>query len=117
MRTTDERVSAVKQRIKELISQKEQRKRNYFALSTAACLLIIILSISFAMPSIVKDLSEWDYSNNGMMASIFYEGSTLGYILIGLLSFALGACLTVLCFRLRHRDKQDKEGLDDDRNN
>ena len=45
-------------------------------------------------------------------ASIFHSGAALGYIVIGLLAFLLGVCVTILCFRLRqmnHEDRQDKE--------
>ena len=34
-----------------------------------------------------------------MTASLFTGGS-LGYLLVGLLAFALGVCVTVLCVRL-----------------
>ena len=45
-------------------------------------------------------------------ASIFHGGAALGYIVIGLLAFLLGVCVTVLCFRLQQMnrdDTQDKE--------
>ena len=47
-----------------------------------------------------------------VMASAFLaEHEILGYILAGVLSFALGILVTVFCFRLRkHREE------DDDRN-
>ena len=37
-----------------------------------------------------------------------YGGSAaLGYIVIGLLAFLLGVCVTVLCFRLRQMSRED----------
>ena len=42
-------------------------------------------------------------------------GAALGYIVIGLLAFLLGVCVTVLCFRLRQmnrEDGQDRESKD-----
>ena len=42
-------------------------------------------------------------------------GAALGYIVIGLLAFLLGVCVTVLCFRLRQmnrEDGQDRESED-----
>ena len=106
MRSTDERVAAVEKRLMELARQKK-RCRGYIGL-VAAC-LIVIVGMGVAMPGIMVRLSEADYTNTGIMASIFYEGGALGYVLIGLLAFALGICLTVLCFLLNRRSKRDKE--------
>ena len=42
-------------------------------------------------------------------------GAALGYIVIGLLAFLLGVCVTVLCFRIRQLSResaQDKESED-----
>ena len=39
----------------------------------------------------------------------------MGYIVIGLLAFLLGVCVTILCFRLRQmgrEDGQDRESED-----
>ena len=50
----------------------------------------------------------------GMAASIF-SGRSLGYLVVGLLAFALGVCVTVLCVRLRGHegDSADEERYDD----
>ena len=50
----------------------------------------------------------------GMAASIF-SGRSLGYLVVGLLAFALGVCVTVLCVRLRGHegDSADEERHDD----
>ena len=56
-----------------------------------------------------------DYSGFETAASIFHGGAALGYIVIGLLAFLLGVCVTVLCFRLRQmsrEDGQDRESED-----
>ncbi len=116
MRSTDERVVAVERRVKELARQKKQRHSRYIGLSAAACLLIVV-GMGAAMPSIMAGLSQGDYADTGMMASIFYEGGALGYVLIGLLAFALGVCLTVLCVLLHRESQQAKEDDDNAGNN
>ena len=35
--------------------------------------------------------------------------AALGYIVIGLLAFLLGVCVTVLCFRLRQMSREDDQ--------
>ena len=53
------------------------------------------------MPSVTARFSGADYYG-GMTASLF-TGESLGYLLVGLLAFALGVCVTVLCVRLHER--------------
>lgn len=108
MRTIDERVAAVERRVKGLEIEKRKKYYNLALLATAACLLLIV-SIGIKMPRIMEGISRWDYTNNGIMASIFYEGKVLGYVFIGLLSFGLGVCITVLCFHLQPNRKKGRE--------
>ena len=96
MRTTDERLAAAKRRAREL---KRQRRSRVAALAGAAACLAVILGLALAMPSVTARFSGADYYG-GMTASLF-SGGSLGYLLVGLLAFALGVCVTVLCFRLR----------------
>ena len=68
------------------------------AVSGAAACLAAILGLALAMPSVTARFSGADYYG-GMTASLF-PGESLGYLLVGLLAFALGVCVTALCFRL-----------------
>ena len=47
-----------------------------------------------------------------MTASLF-SGESLGYLLVGLLAFALGVCVTVLCVHLHERERG--EGSEEER--
>ena len=72
-------------------------------------------SASLAMPGVAVRIQTGDYSGFETAASIFHGAAALGYIVIGLLAFLLGVCVTVLCFRLRQmsrEDGQDKESED-----
>ena len=48
---------------------------------------------------------------------MFGENGALGYIIIGLLAFFLGVCVTILCFRIRllNREEQSVEDKKEDR--
>ena len=63
------------------------------------------------MPSVTARFSGADYYG-GMTASLF-TGESLGYLLVGLLAFALGVCVTVLCVRLHERERD--EGSEEER--
>ena len=89
----------------DLVRQLEQRDTSHLAMKGA----------SIAMPDVAARVRHGDYSGFETAASIFHGGAALGYIVIGLLAFLLGVCVTVLCFRLRQmsrEDGQDKESED-----
>ena len=78
-------------------------------------MLIVVLSLF--MPGIAGQLRPGGYSDYEMAASMFGENGALGYIIIGLLAFFLGVCVTILCFRIRllNREEQSMEDKKEDR--
>ena len=112
MRSHEERVAETKRRIAQ-IEREKRRRRNTVTMASAepACLALLI-GASFAMPGIAASIQAGDYAGFETAASMYGGGAALGYIVIGLLAFLLGVCVTVLCFRLRQMnrdDTQDKE--------
>ena len=78
------------------------------ASAVAACLALLV-GVCLAMPGIAASIQTGNYSGFETAASIFHGGAALGYIVIGLLAFLLGVCVTVLCFRLRQMDREDDQ--------
>ena len=111
MRTTDERLAAAKRRAEEIKRQERSHRSRIAAVSGAAACLAAILGLALAMPSVTARFSGADYYG-GMTASLF-TGESLGYLLVGLLAFALGVCGTVLCVRLHERERD--EGSEEER--
>ena len=114
MRSHEERVAETKRRIAKMERAKRRRNTVTMASAVAACLALLI-GASLAMPGIAASIQTGDYSGFETAASIFHGGAALGYIVIGLLAFLLGVCVTVLCFRLRQmsrEDGQDRESED-----
>ena len=111
MRTNEERIAAMHKRAGELEKENRQRRvRIIQAVSVAACIAAVI-ALAFFMPGLSQALVAGE-SQGGMSASIFSESSALGYIVIGILAFLLGAAVTIFCFRLR-RWQKDKDPEDD----
>ena len=108
MRSHEERVAETKRRIAKIERAKRRRNTITIASSVAACLALLI-GASFAMPGIAANIQTVDYSGFETAASIFHSGAALGYIVIGLLAFLLGICVTVLCFRLRQMNREDDQ--------
>ena len=114
MRSHEERVAAVRQRVAQMERQNRQRRNRLLALSSVAACLAVVVGASFAMPGISEKLSAGHYTEYETAASIFGGSAVAGYIIIGLLAFVLGVCVTVLCFKLKAFWKKDEEKEDSD---
>ena len=112
MRSHEERITEAKRRIAKIKQEKRLRRNTITMASAVAACLVLLIGASFAMPGIAAGIQTGDYFGFETAASIFHSGVALGYVVIGLLAFLLGVCVTVLCFRLRQmnrEDGQDKE--------
>ena len=107
MRSHEERVAETKRRIAARQREKRLRRNTITMASAVAACLALLIGASLAMPGIAAHIPTGDYSGFETAASIFHGGAALGYIVIGLLAFLLGVCVTVLCFRLRQMSRED----------
>ena len=115
MRSHEERITEAKRRIAKIEREKRLRRNTITMASAVAACLALLVGASLAMPGITANIQTGDYSGFETAASIFHGGAALGYIVIGLLAFLLGVCVTVLCFRIRQLNRenaQDKESED-----
>ena len=115
MRSHENRVAETKRRIAKIERENRLRRNTLTMASAVAACLVLLIGASFAMPGIATRIQTGDYSGFETTASMYGGGAALGYIVIGLLAFLLGVCVTVLCFRLRQmnrEDEQDRESED-----
>ncbi len=110
MRTNEERVAAVKSRAAQLECQKRLRQKRLLALACACASLAVIVGAALALPHLQ---TNWRGAAYQTTASIFADSAVCGYVLIALLAFALGVCVTVLCYRLRVFHEESEEDSDD----
>lgn len=109
MRTTEERMRLIGKRTAEIRRQEEQKKRRVQdGLCLAACLILVVVIGAF-LPGVVSGLSYEDTGAMSGAASLVGSSEALGYIVMGLLSFMLGVCVTVLLYRLRRRNERRKQ--------
>lgn len=101
MRSHEERITEVKHRIAEKERQKRLRHGRIAAVSSVAAALVLIVGMSLAMPGMVGQTESGMSSGFETTATMLGGSSASGYIVIGLLAFVLGVCVTVLCFRIR----------------
>ena len=115
MRSLEERVVETKRRIAKIEREKRRRRNTVTMASAVAACLALLIGASFAMPGIAARIQINDYAGFETTASMYGGGAALGYIVIGLLAFLLGVCVTVLCFRIRQLSResaQNKESED-----
>ena len=110
MRSNEERIAEVKRRIAEKEYKKRLRREWAAAVCCVAACLAVIAGVSLSMPDTVSRI-EMGTSSGFETAATMLGGSTaLGYIVVGLLAFVRGVCVTVLCFRIRRLNEEEQTG-------
>ena len=108
MRSNEERIAEVKRRIAEKEYKKRLRREWAAAVCCVAACLAVIVGVSLSMPDTVSRIEKGTSSGLETAATMLGGSTALGYIVVGLLAFVLGVCVTVLCFRIRQLDKEEQ---------
>ncbi len=101
MRNLDEQLREIQSRSVKL--KKERRDRQVLAaggLMTCVC-LILITAVSLSLPH----FSDAAAARDGRYGSLIITAPYVGYVIIGVLDFLLGICVTLLCVHLARRGK------------
>ena len=115
MRTNEERIAKMHARAEEI--EKEQRRRRVRIAQSAAAAVsfaaVILLAVFMPQLAPAGDGfapgSSAPAAPGDMQASIFGGSGVLGYIVIAIIAFLLGAFVTAFGFRLkRWQDKKDR---------
>ena len=112
MRSHEERVAETKRRIAKIERAKRRRRNTITISSSVAACLALLIGASFAMPGIAASIQTDNYSGFETAASMYGGGAALGYIVIGLLAFLLGVCVTGLCFRIQQLSRENAQDKD-----
>ena len=105
MYDTARRVALVKQRVRE--NTRRKRQRGIYGLS-AACMLLFAVLMQAAGTVVGPGQPEaW-----GVFGAMLLREDAGGYVLVAVVSFAAAVVITALCFRLRKRENQKKDGAD-----
>lgn len=112
MRTNEERQYLIHRRTLEIKREQRRRKQRLISGTGIAACLAIIVGIGYVLPGVTKQASISKINYVTGMASMLGRYEALGYICIGILSFALGVCVTVLLYRIRkaeeHKQRAEK---------
>ena len=105
MYDTARRVELVKRQIRK--NTRRRQKRGIGRLS-AVCMLLFAALMQAAGTVVGPGQPEaW-----GVFGAMLLREDAGGYVLVAVVSFAAAAVITALCFRLRNRENQKKDGTD-----
>ena len=105
MYDTARRVALVKQRVRE--NTRRRQRRGIYGLSAACMLLFAVLTQTAGTVIGPGQTAAW-----GSFGAMLLRQDAGGYVLVAVVSFAAAAAITALCFRLRSRENQKKDGTD-----
>ena len=105
MYDTARRVALVKQRVRKNTRRRQQH--GIYGLS-AACMLLFAALIQTAGAGIGQgQTAVW-----GVFGAMLLREDAGGYVLVAVVSFAAAVVITALCFHLRKKEWQGKDGAD-----
>ena len=105
MYDTAKRVALVKQRVRE--NTRRRQWRGIYGLSAACMLLFAVMMQAADVFAVQEQTAAW-----GVFGAMLLREDVGGYVLVAVVSFAAAAAITALCFRLRSRENQKKDGTD-----
>ena len=110
MRTSEELVDGLHQRMK--ARRQRKARRRYRAVSAAAITVCVALSVFAALVVSQNPAGSTDAPIGAITGSIFAEHAALGYVVVALVAFVLGALAAILCGRMKKHMEEEAE--DDD---
>ena len=105
MYDTAKRVALVKQRVRE--NTRRRQWRGIYGLSAACMLLFAVMMQAADVFAVQEQTAAW-----GVFGAMLLREDAGGYVLVAVVSFAAAVVITALCFRLRKRENQKKDGAD-----
>ena len=105
MYDTAKRVALVKQRVRE--NTRRRQRREAISLSAACMLLFAVLTQAAGIVVGPGQPEAW-----GAFGAMLLREDAGGYVLVAVVSFSAAVVITVLCFHLRKKEWQGKDGAD-----
>lgn len=109
MRTTEERTRLIHERTAALRKEKQKQKQRMIDVAATAACLVLVIGLGLYMPGLMGTVSKVGVMHVSGAASMIGEHAGLGYIVIGIGSFLLGMCLTILLYRLHLKHDQEQQ--------
>lgn len=106
MRSTDEQLREIITRANDL-QKKQNIKKAILADSVAACIAaVLMIAVTLYLPHFDP---EQPVQQGSRFGSLLLAAPYIGYVIIVLLAFALGVCLTLLLLNVKKIKERDKK--------
>ena len=89
--------------------EQQKRKQRWIEVGCVAVCMVLIIALGIGMPGIMGHAVSGSVTHNSGAASLIASQSQLGYIVVGIFSFALGCITTILLYRIKERRKDQAE--------
>ena len=103
MYDTARRVALVKQRVRE--NTRRRQRRGIYGLSAMCMLQFAVLMQAVGTVAGPGQPEAW-----GVFGAMLLRENAGGYVLVAVVSFAAAVVITALCFRLKSKENQRKDG-------
>ena len=119
MQTNEERIRLIQKRTAEIKRKRRNRKQRMVDAVCMTVCLLLVTGIGVWISELTVKMPGESVIHSAGTASMIGSSAALGYIIMGLLAFLLGVCVTVLLYRLRkrneHKRMEDEENVEDGR--
>ena len=106
MRTSDELVEGLHERMAS--RRRLKARRRYRAIGSAAAASCLVATVLVAVLVSQNPASSVESLVGSASGSIFAGNAVLGYVVVALVAFCLGALVTVFCARLKKRAEEEE---------
>jgi hypothetical protein len=103
MRTSEEKLTEIRRREKAIRAHRYHRSILLLSSASAAAVLFLVAALIRSVPG----TGTGDYEMSAGYASVFSDGSAAGAVLVVLVAFALGVCVTLLALKVHEHDRRD----------
>jgi len=106
MRTTEEKLNEIIRRETDIRRRRFRRQTTMLSFVSAAAAVLVIITAVGLLPQIKSNFAG--SSTSAQYASAFSGEPAIGFILVMILAFALGVCITLLCVRVHRYNEREK---------
>ena len=106
MRSTDDQLREIMRR-SELVKEKQIIKKSILTNAVASCVcLALLIAVAVYLPNLSPAQAEKIETQYG---SLLLAAPYIGYVIVGLLAFALGVSVTLLCVQWKKWKERDRK--------
>ena len=106
MRNTDEQLQEGMRRA-ETVKEKRSIRKRLRASALASCVCVILLiAVSIYLPRLTAISQD---TAAGQYGSLLLAAPYTGYVVVGVIAFALGVCVTLLCIHWKALKQKEQE--------